>query len=93
MGSLLSSSRKRRKGAVFLLRTLLEFDALVERLCDEVTSGSKSDMTCMMVFKGGSSLFLQGLLPEYLTVANLGFVSCQWCLLFRLCLGALYFRR
>jgi hypothetical protein len=73
MGSLLSSSRKKRRGAVFLLRTLLDFEALIERLCDEVTSGSKSDMTCMMVLKGGSLLLLQGLLPEYLTVANLGF--------------------
>ena len=77
MGSLLSSSGKRSRGAqpgaVFLLRTLLDFEALIERLCDEVTSGSKSDMACMMVLKGGSLLLLQGLLPEYLTVANLGF--------------------
>ena len=56
MGSLLSSSRKKRRGAVFLLRTLLDFEALIERLCDVVTSGSKSDMTCMMVLKGGSLL-------------------------------------
>jgi len=41
------SSREIRRGAVFLLRTLLVFDALVERFCDEVTSGTKSDMACM----------------------------------------------
>lgn len=47
MRSLSISSRKIRRGAVFLLRTLLVFDALIERFCDGVTSGSKSDMTCM----------------------------------------------
>jgi hypothetical protein len=58
MGSLLSSSRKRRRGAVFLLRTLLDFDALVDRSCDKVTYGSKADMACMMVLKGGSFIAL-----------------------------------
>jgi len=47
MRSLSISSRKIRRGAVFLLRTLLVFDALIERFCDGVTSGTKSDMACM----------------------------------------------